>query len=84
MSAAAQNKNKSPKRIGYSIKKDAINPADYNRYKLPYACEDCTHFKTDTESCTLGFPTEPHLRRHQIASYSLSGKIALCRLQEID
>lgn len=76
--------SKSPKRLGSSIRKDAIHPADYNRYKLPWACEDCSHFKSAGESCTLGFPTAPHLRRNQILSYNLSGKVALCRLQEID
>lgn len=74
----------SRKRIGSSIRKDAIHPADYMLYKLPYSCEDCSHFKASDESCTLGFPTESHLRRNQELSYNLSGKVALCRLQEID
>ncbi|MBC7741527.1 MAG: hypothetical protein H7061_04990 [Bdellovibrionaceae bacterium] len=73
-----------PKRIGSSIKKDAIHPRDYNAYTLPYACEDCSHFKAENESCTLGLMTEPHLRRTQVRSYEISGKIALCRFQEID
>jgi hypothetical protein len=72
------------KRISASIKKDAIHPAAYNRYKLPYSCEDCSHFKASNETCTLGMPTENHLYRNQIFSYNLSGKVALCRLQEID
>lgn len=79
-----KNAVKSSKRIGSSIKKDAINPQAYNRYKLPYSCEDCSHFKSANESCTLGMPTEQHLKRNQIISYNLSGKVALCRLQEID
>lgn len=82
-SAPEKSKNR-PKRIGASIKKDAIHPSAYNSYKLPYSCEDCSHFKSSNESCTLGMPTEHHLHRNQIASYNLSGKIALCRLQEID
>ncbi len=75
---------KTPKRIGSSIKKDAIHPADFNRYNLPFACEDCVHFASERESCTLGLITEPHLKRNQIHSYELSGKMALCRFQEID
>ncbi|MCC2677772.1 MAG: hypothetical protein K0R29_348 [Pseudobdellovibrio sp.] len=84
MPQTPSNPKKSPKRIGWSIKKDAINPADYRRYKLPMACEDCSHFRASNETCTLGMPTEQHLRRNQELSYSLSGKVALCRLQEID
>jgi len=75
---------KSSKRIGASIIKEGLHPAAYNLYKLPYSCEDCTHFKSSNESCTLGMPTEAHLRKNQIRSYNLSGKIALCRIQEID
>lgn len=84
MSQAAEKAKKSPKRIGWSIRKDAINPSDYLRYKQPMACEDCSHFKASNETCTLGMPTEAHLRRNQELSYRLSGKVALCRLQEID
>jgi len=80
----SEKKEKGSKRIRSSIKKDGINPASYNSYKLPYSCEDCTHFKASNETCTFGMPTEQHLKRNQIISYNLSGKIALCRLQEID
>ena len=80
----SQAKNTSSKRIRPSILKDSINPSDYLKYKLPFACEDCSHFKFSNESCTLGMPTEAHLSRNQNLSYNLSGKVALCRLQEID
>ena len=75
---------KQPKRIGSSIKKDGISAEAYNKYNLPYSCEDCSHFKSENETCTLGLPTEPHLKRNQTYSYNLSGKMALCRFQEID
>lgn len=75
---------KSSKRIGSSIRKDAIQPTAYMQYKLPWSCEDCNHFSPQNETCTFGMPTEAHLRRHQISSYERSGKVALCRLQEID
>ncbi|MGZ3726980.1 MAG: hypothetical protein ACXWQQ_14340 [Pseudobdellovibrio sp.] len=88
MSQAPENNKikakKQSKRIGASIRKDAINPTAYIRYKQPLACEDCSHFKVSNETCTLGMPTEAHLRRNQELSYNISGKIALCRIQEID
>ena len=84
MSAPSEITKKSPKRIRPSIKKDGVNPVAYLRYKQPHACEDCSHFKASSEACTLGMPTEQHLRRNQELSYRLSGKMALCRLQEID
>jgi hypothetical protein len=79
-----QPKPKTSKRIGSSIKKDVIQAADYIQYNLPYACEDCSHFSSANETCTFGLQTEPHLKRNQIFSYQLSGKMALCRFQEID
>ncbi len=77
-------KPKTPKRIGSTIKKEAIRASDFLRYELPFACEDCSHFCHSDESCTFGLQTEHHLKRNQLASYHLSGKIALCRFQEID
>ena len=73
-----------PKRTGSSIKKDSIHPKDYNAFTLPFACEDCSHFSSVDEICTLGLPNEVHLQRNQENSYFLSGKMALCRFQEID
>lgn len=66
------------------MKKEAIHPSDYLRYNLPFACEQCSHFKHSHETCTFGLPTELHLERNQKKSYIISGKLALCRFQEID
>lgn len=77
-------KSKTPKRIGSSLKKESIHPADYNQYTLPFACEDCSHFIIENKSCSLGLPSEVHQREYQKKSYELSGKVALCRSQEID
>lgn len=77
-------KNKTPKRLKASIKKDVVNATDWLRIKMLSACEDCTHFKSDSTSCTLGYSTEPHLRETQNRSYLLSGRIAFCRFHEID
>lgn len=75
---------KTPKRLGPSIKKDGINPQAYNQYILPWACEDCSHFDHNEERCSLGYNSSHHRRAQQTKDYILSGKIALCRFQEID
>lgn len=74
----------STRRLQPSIKKDGINPSDYLKYKLPWACEDCTHFNHLKKACTLGYPSHHHLRETQTKAYLLSGKMALCRFQELD
>lgn len=66
------------------MKKDAIQARDFNTFKIPYACEDCSHFASETTKCTLGFNTANHLRAFAIQSYELSGKMAQCRFLEID
>jgi hypothetical protein len=75
---------KTPKRLTASIKKDGVHPADYNRLKLPWACEDCVYFDHEKETCTLGYNSDHHRRDEQLKSYFLSGKMALCRFQELD
>ena len=77
-------KKNSQKKIRPTIKKEHIHPADYMKYNLPLACENCSHFSSQNETCTLGYMTTPHLKRNQDHSYSLSGKIAFCRFIEID
>ncbi len=86
-----KTKNISGKKIRSSIKKEGIDPAAYNKYKLPWACEDCVHYSGSQASdhhqeqrCTLGYLTEPHLRKNLKKSYELSGKVTLCRFLEID
>ncbi len=75
---------KSPKRLRSSIKKDAIHPALYNRLKLPWSCDDCSHFDHKNESCTLGYNAAHHRKSQQKFEYEMSGQFALCRFQEID
>lgn len=75
---------KTPKRIRPSIKLDKIHPAQFNKYRLPWACEDCTHFDSTNESCTLGYNTAHHRLVQQQKQYEISGSMALCRFQEID
>lgn len=73
-----------PKRLNTSIKFDGIHPADYLKFDLRLSCEDCTHFNHEAESCTLGYVTQWHRKAFQEHSYELTGKVALCRFQEID
>ena len=75
---------KTPARVKPSMKKEAIRASDYNNYILPFSCEECSHFASETTSCTLGLNTFPHLEIIQKKSYALSGTMALCRFQEID
>ncbi|MFZ3230483.1 MAG: hypothetical protein WA160_09795 [Pseudobdellovibrio sp.] len=75
---------KSPRRIRPSIKKETILASDYNKYILPFSCEECSHFASETTTCTLGLNTFPHLKSTQQKSYNVSGQMALCRFQEID
>ncbi len=72
------------KKIRPSMKKDRIHPSDFLNYNIPFACEDCSHFKTENKSCTLSFNTEYHLKSNALKTYELSGKIFQCRFLEID
>lgn len=75
---------KTPKKLRNSIRLDAVNPTDFLKYDFRSACEDCTHFCQEPQSCTLGYNHEPHLRAEQTRSFHLNGKMALCRFLEID
>lgn len=75
---------KTVKRIKPSMKKEAILAVDYNRYILPFSCEECVHFHSENTTCTLGLNPHPHLAATQKQNYELSGQMALCRFQEID
>jgi hypothetical protein len=63
---------------------DGVKPQYLTELKLMHCCEQCTHFDDERIECTFGFPTEPHLRASQMAEMERSGKMALCRLMEID
>ncbi len=67
-----------------SIKLDKVNPRDFLRHSLIYACEQCSHFAPEAKSCTLGFLAEIHLREAQLQRYELTGRMAFCRFLEID
>lgn len=77
-------KNKTPKKIRTSIRRDAMHPGDYLNFQFRFACEDCTHFKASDASCTMGYGTKWHRRDFQTEEYERTGRMALCRFLEID
>lgn len=84
MTGLHQKTPPTPKKLRTSIKHDAIHPGDYNKYSMPIACEDCTHFNRENPGCTLGYESKHHRRERQKSDYELTGKVALCRFLEID
>lgn len=77
-------KARTPKRLNRSIKTDAIDASDYMKFETRFACEDCAHFDSAGELCTIGYQPAPHRRAEQERTYNLSGRVALCRFLEID
>jgi hypothetical protein len=73
-----------PKRTRQSIRLDAVNPSDFLKYDLTFACEHCSHFDASSESCTLGYNNHNHRKEQNLKTYSLNGKMAFCRFLEID
>ena len=77
-----------PKRIQPRIRHEVINAADYRKYALPWACEDCSHYNPEGNEgngeCSFGYNVQWHQREFQKQAYALGGNIALCRFQEID
>jgi hypothetical protein len=83
--AALRNPKKfQPKRLHPSIKKERMNPSDYLNYDFRFACEECSHFDTSEERCTLGYQSSHHRKAQQAHDFELSGRMALCRFHEID
>ncbi|MFP5518465.1 MAG: hypothetical protein ACLGGX_01075 [Bdellovibrionia bacterium] len=72
------------KRIRPSIRRDKVDPKDFNRYTLMYACEDCSHYSAQDQKCSLGYNAENHRREFLLKMYESSGTMALCRFHEID
>ncbi len=75
---------KSQPRLHASIKKDRIKPSDYLHFEHRFSCEDCSHFASDKNLCTIGYDTSHHLKSVQMHQYKLAGNVALCRFLEID
>lgn len=71
------------KRPRMSIKLDRVNPGDFRRMELIYACEQCSHFDSSRTACTMGLNPQ-HTRERQLRLFNLTGFMAFCRFQEID
>ncbi len=71
-------------KVAGEIIKDWVSLDLYSKYNYKTACEDCTHFDFENETCTFGFPTTPHLKKNQINDLAMTGKMAFCRAMEID
>ena len=65
-------------------KLDPVRKEYIDDLKMPYCCEDCTHFDDEKIECTFGFPVKPHLRQTQLEQMAKTGEMAICRLMEID
>jgi hypothetical protein len=63
---------------------DPIHPKDYRELDIIHCCEQCSHFASGSQSCTIGYDAKKHLRATQIKNYELLGKVAFCRFTEID
>lgn len=75
---------KTPRPLRASIKRDPIHPKDYLYLKQAISCEDCSHFNSQGENCTLGYQSRYHRRDFQNNEYEKTGKVALCRFLEVD
>ena len=75
---------KTPPRIRPSIKKDKVSAFDYQNYDHRFSCDECSHFDSETQRCTLGYISIHHRKEQQTRDYNLSGSLAFCRFHEID
>lgn len=67
-----------------SVKLDPIDARDFQKHKMIFCCEQCSHFSPSDSICTIGYESSPHLRANNLKSYELTGRMALCRFLEID
>ena len=63
---------------------DRVNPADFRLLNFQYACEQCSHYSVENDQCTIGYGAHLHKHEAQMAKYSVTGHMALCRFIEID
>jgi len=67
-----------------SVILDPIHPRDYRELNIIFCCEQCVHFDSIKNSCTIGYDASIHMREVQERNYELYGKVAFCRFSEID
>lgn len=71
-------------RITKGLILDPVHPQDFNQLNFIYACEQCSHFDQETQSCTIGYDANLHMQKKQLELYELCGRMAFCRFSEID
>lgn len=64
--------------------RDKMDPREFNSLNFIYCCEQCSHFDEPNQFCTIGYDASKHLRKVALHSYNLSGRMAMCRFNEID
>ena len=84
MSVTNSAKKNQAKRIRATIKKDVMSASDYLKYDFRFACEECSHFASESGACTIGYNTAPHRKAQQQHDFELGGRMAQCRFHEID
>lgn len=67
-----------------SIIMDKVNPQDFRELNLVYACEQCIYYSAKKHQCAMGFKIDLHLKENQLKLYELTGRMAICRAQEVD
>lgn len=72
------------KRPRKSIKLDRVSPDDFLNKNLIYCCEQCSHFCSENQTCTIGYVAKQHLREKQLEKMHLHSHMAFCRFIEID
>jgi hypothetical protein len=63
---------------------DGVHPRDFRELNIIYCCEQCSYYDDKKQSCAMGFKVEKHQRAAQLRLYERTGKLAICRSQEID
>jgi hypothetical protein len=63
---------------------DPIHPRDYRELTVIHCCEQCSHFASATQTCTIGYDAFNHVASRQKELYERLGRVAFCRFCEID
>ncbi len=63
---------------------DVVNPTDFLNLNIIYCCEQCSHFDPESERCTIGYNAANHRREQNLKNFESSGRMAFCRMLEID
>lgn len=80
---STENRPYLPKRHKRAIKLDRVDPRDWAKMNCRFFCEDCSHFSSTNQTCTIGYVPQ-HTRTQQMKIFELTGKMAFCRFLEID